>query len=235
MLAYKGELERTTTFKDKARQQPDNINAGLLTYPVLMAADILIHRSNKVPVGKDQEQHLEMARNFGQRFNNMYGVDYFPLPAAFNFGKNLVKIPGLDGTGKMGKSDGNGIYLSEDAKSVEKKVMRAVTDSGPAEKNQKMPEAIENLFTILDVVSTPDTVAFFKEKYNNCEIRYGDLKKQLAQDINKSIDPIRQRIQEFSSNEPLLKKIVKMGQEKARESASKTVREVREIMGLKGF
>ena len=235
MLAYKGELERTTTFKDKARQQPDNINAGLLTYPVLMAADILIHRSNKVPVGKDQEQHLEMARNFGQRFNNMYGVDYFPLPAAFNFGKNLVKIPGLDGTGKMGKSDGNGIYLAEDAKSVEKKVMRAVTDSGPTEKNQKMPEAIENLFTILDVVSTPDTVAFFKEKYNNCEIRYGDLKKQLAQDINKSIDPIRQRIQEFSSNEPLLKKIVKMGQEKARESASKTVREVREIMGIKGF
>ena len=235
MLAYKGELERTTTFKDKARQQPDNINAGLLTYPVLMAADILIHRSNKVPVGKDQEQHLEMARNFGQRFNNMYGVDYFPLPAAFNFGKNLIKIPGLDGTGKMGKSDGNGIYLAEDAKSVEKKVMRAVTDSGPTEKNQKMPESIENLFTILDVVSTPDTVAFFREKYNNCEIRYGDLKKQLAQDINKSIDPIRQRIQEFSSNEPLLKKIVKMGQEKARESASKTVREVREIMGIKGF
>jgi tryptophanyl-tRNA synthetase len=235
MLAYKGELERTTTFKDKVRQQPDNINAGLLTYPVLMAADILIHRSNKVPVGKDQEQHLEMARNFAQRFNNMYGVDYFPLPDAFNFGKNLIKIPGLDGTGKMGKSDGNGIYLAEDAKSVEKKVMRAVTDSGPTEKNQKMPESIQNLFTILDVVSTPDTVTFFKEKYNNCEIRYGDLKKQLAQDINKSIDPIRQRIQEFSSNEPLLKKIVKMGQEKARESASKTVREVRDIMGIKGF
>jgi tryptophanyl-tRNA synthetase len=235
MLAYKGELERTTTFKDKARQQPDNINAGLLTYPVLMAADIIIHKANKVPVGKDQEQHLEMARNFAQRFNNMYGVDYFPLPDAFNFGQNLIKIPGLDGTGKMGKSDGNGIFLAEDAKSVEKKVMRAVTDSGPTEKNQKMPEAVQNLFTILDVVSTPDTAAYFREKYNNCEIRYGDLKKQLAQDINKSIDPVRQRIQEFSSNEDLLRKIIKMGQEKARMSAAKTVKEVREIIGFKSF
>jgi tryptophanyl-tRNA synthetase len=235
MLAYKGELERTTTFKDKARLQPDNINAGLLTYPVLMAADILIHRSNKVPVGKDQEQHLEMARNFAQRFNNLYGVDYFPLPDAFNFGNNLIKIPGLDGTGKMGKSDGNGIYLADDAKTVEKKVMRAVTDSGPTHKHEKMAEPIKNLFTIMEVVSEPDTLEFFKEKYNNCEIRYGDMKKQLAQDINKNIGPIRQRIQEFSSNHDLLKKVVNMGKDKARASASKTLKEVREIVGLKSF
>jgi tryptophanyl-tRNA synthetase len=235
MLAYKGELERTTTFKDKARQQPDNINAGLLTYPVLMAADIIIHKSNKVPVGKDQEQHLEMARNFAQRFNNMYGVDYFPLPDAFNFGNSLIKIPGLDGTGKMGKSDGNGIYLADDAKTVEKKVMRAVTDSGPTHKHEKMAEPINNLFTIMEVVSTLDTLEFFKEKYNNCEIRYGDMKKQLAQDINKTIDPIRQSIQEYSSNQELLRKVVNMGKEKARASASKTLKEVREIIGLKSF
>ncbi len=235
MLAYKGELERTTTFKDKARLQPDNINAGLLTYPVLMAADILIHRSNKVPVGKDQEQHLEMARNFAQRFNNLYGVDYFPLPNAFNFGNNLIKIPGLDGTGKMGKSDGNGIYLADDAKTVEKKVMRAVTDSGPTNKHEKMAEPIKNLFTIMEVVSEPDTLEFFKEKYNNCEIRYGDMKKQLAQDINKTIEPIRKRILEFSSNPDLLRKVVNMGKDKARASASKTLKDVREIIGLKSF
>jgi len=235
MLAYKGELERTTTFKDKAKQQPDNINAGLLTYPVLMAADIIIHKANKVPVGKDQEQHLEMARNFAGRFNNLFGVEYFPLPSAFNFGKDLIKIPGLDGTGKMGKSDGNGIYLSDDAKIVEKKVMRAVTDSGPAYKNQKMPEPIKNLFTILEVVSSADTIKYFHEKYNSCEIRYGDLKKQLAQDINKAVDPIRQKILEYSSNQDYLRKVLKMGQEKARESASKTLKEVRQIIGFREF
>ena len=235
MLAYKGELERTTTFKDKAKLQPDNINAGLLTYPVLMAADILIHKANKVPVGKDQEQHLEMARNYAGRFNNMHGVNCFPLPDAFNFGHNLIKIPGLDGTGKMGKSDGNGIYLAEDAKSVEKKVMRAVTDSGPAHKNSKMTEPIKNLFTIMEVVSTPDTYKHFHDQWNDCTIRYGDLKKQLAQDINKAIDPVRERILEFSSNEELLRKVVKMGSEKARISASRTLKEVKEIIGIRPF
>jgi tryptophanyl-tRNA synthetase len=235
MLAYKGELERTTTFKDKVKLQPDNINAGLLTYPVLMAADILIHKANKVPVGKDQEQHLEMARNFAGRFNNLFGVECFPLPDAFNFGKDLIKIPGLDGTGKMGKSDGNGIYLSDDAKIVEKKVMRAVTDTGPTHKNQKMPDPIKNLFTIMEVVSSVDTVQYFHDKYNSCEIRYGDLKKQLAQDINKTIDPIRQKIHEYYSNPDYLRKVVKMGQEKARESASKTLKEVRQIIGFREF
>src|SRR6056297_3958963 len=102
MNAYLGELERTTSFKDKARQQPENVNAGLLTYPVLMAADIIIHQASKVPVGKDQEQNLEMARKFARRFNNIYNVDLFPEPSAYNFGKTLVKIPGLDGSGKMG-------------------------------------------------------------------------------------------------------------------------------------
>ena len=106
MISYKGELERTTSFKEKVRQQQDNVNAGLLTYPVLMAADILIHRANKVPVGKDQEQHLEIARVLARRFNNMYGTNVFPEPQAFNFGEDLVKVPGLDGSGKMGKSEG---------------------------------------------------------------------------------------------------------------------------------
>ena len=104
MLAYKGELEKTTTFKDKVRQHPENINAGLLTYPVLQTADIILHRASLVPVGKDQEQHLEMARNFVNRFNHRYG-DIFPEPFAFNFGEDLVKVPALDGGGKMSKSE----------------------------------------------------------------------------------------------------------------------------------
>lgn len=135
MNAYKGELERVTSFKDKVRSQPDNVNAGLLTYPVLMAADILIHRGVKVPVGKDQEQHLEMARTFGNRFNRLYNIEVFPEPQAFSVSKELVKIPGLTGGGKMSKSAGEAdtIYLNDDAEVLRKKIMRAVSDAGPTE------------------------------------------------------------------------------------------------------
>jgi len=235
MNAYLGELQRTTTFKEKIRTQPDNVNAGLLTYPVLMAADIIIHKANKVPVGKDQEQNLEMARRFANRFNVMHNVDCFPMPEPFNFGKALVKIPGLDGTGKMGKSDGNGIYLGEEPESIRKKVMRAVTDTGPTEKNSKFTEPVKNLFTLMEVVSTPDTVKHFKDHYKECTIRYGDLKKQLAEDIIKFTTPIRERIKDIESNEVYLSKVVKMGAEKAIASASKTLKEVKEIIGIKRF
>ncbi|MDR2628336.1 MAG: tryptophan--tRNA ligase, partial [Dysgonamonadaceae bacterium] len=184
MHAPVGELSKTVSFKEKARKNPDNINAGLLTYPVLMAVDILIHRALKVPVGKDQEQHLEMTRNYAKRFNHRYGIDFFPEPTAYNFGRELIKIPGLDGSGKMGKSEGNCIYLYDDCKTIEKKVKKALTDEGPTQPGQVKPDCIENLFTLLRVVSTPEVVAHFEEKWNTCEIRYGDLKKQLAEDIN---------------------------------------------------
>lgn len=235
MIAYVGELERTTTFKDKVRSQPDNINAGLLTYAVLMAADILIHRSHKVPVGKDQEQHLEMTRNFAKRFNSMYGVDYFPEPVAFNFGNELIKIPGLDGSGKMGKSEGNGIYLIDSPEEIRKKVMRAVTDSGPTEPNSPLTDPIRNLFSIMEAVSEASTIEHFKEKYATCQIRYGDLKKQLAEDIIKFTTPIREKILAIQNDEVYLRQVVNMGKEKARASASKTIREVREIIGFKNF
>ncbi len=236
MNAYLGELERTTSFKDKARQQPENVNAGLLTYPVLMAADIIIHKANLVPVGKDQEQNLEMARTFARRFNRMYDVETFPTPRAYTFeGKDMVKIPGLDGSGKMGKSEGNAIALAESPESIRKKVMRAVTDEGPKELNQNKPAVIQNLFTLMDVVSAPDVVAHFDLAYNNCSIRYGDLKKQLAEDIINFTNPIRGRINEISKDNDYLSRVAKNGAEKARESASKTLKEVREIIGFRRF
>ena len=235
MNAYLGELERTTSFKDKARKNPNNVNAGLLTYPVLMAADIIIHHADKVPVGKDQEQNLEMARKFARRFNNMYNVEYFKEPVAYNFGNELVKVPGLDGTGKMGKSEGNGIYLADEEKVIRKKIMRAVTDSGPTEPNSAIPEPIQNLFTIMDIVSTPDTVEHFKNLYNTCEIRYGDLKKQLAEDVVKLIAPINAKIAEIDADDEYVKRAAKIGAEKARESAVKTIKEVREIIGIRKF
>ncbi len=235
MNAYIGELERTTSFKEKVRKQPDNINAGLLTYPVLMAADIIIHKAHKVPVGQDQAQHLEMTRRFARRFNTMYGVEYFPEPDAYNFGKKLIKIPGLDGTGKMGKSEGNGVFLADSPEEIRKKVMRAVTDTGPQAPGEKPSEPVQNLFTIMNVVSEPSTVKYFKEKHASCEIRYGDMKKQLAEDIIKVIGPVRERINEILGDNKYLARVVAEGAEKARASASKTVREVKEILGYRPF
>ncbi len=231
MFAYKGELERTASFKEKARKQPNNVNAGLLTYPVLMAADILIHKATKVPVGKDQEQHLEMTRNFAKRFNHFYKTDIFPEPQAYNFGNDLVKVPGLDGSGKMGKSDNNGIYLIDEPNTIRKKVMRAVTDAGP-EKDKPMSEGVKNLFTLMELVSSPETVEFFKEQYYNLTIRYGDMKKQLAEDMNQFIEPIREKIKELSANKEYIDKVLRMGAEKAQESARKTIKEVRQVIGF---
>ncbi len=237
MNAYIGELERCTSFKEKIRKQPSNVNAGLLTYPTLMAADILIHRATKVPVGKDQEQHLEMTRTFGNRFNRMYGVDYFPEPQAFNFGEALIKVPGLNGTGKMGKSEGEGnaIFLADEPEVIRKKVMRAVTDSGPIQPNQPRPEAIENLFDLMQLVSSKDTLRFFGEQYDQCTIRYGDMKKQLAEDMILFTAPFREKIKDLLSNEAYLRKVALEGKEKARESASATLSEVRSLIGFKPF
>lgn len=236
MLAYKGELEKTVTFKDKARQHPENINAGLLTYPVLQTADIILHRASFVPVGKDQEQHLEMARNFVVRFNHRYG-EIFPEPQAFNFNQTLVKVPGLDGSGKMSKSENENatLYLADDDDTIRKKVMKAKTDSGPTENNAEKPDYIENIFMLMHLVSSSDTVEKFESDYKNCSIRYGDMKKQLAEDMVQFIGPIRKRTNEILADNAFLNTVMKNGAEKARESAEKTMKLVREVMGLNYF
>lgn len=236
MLAYKGELEKTTTFKDKVRQHPQNVNAGLLTYPVLQAADILLHRASYVPVGKDQEQHLEMCRNFANRFNHRYG-DVFPEPYAFNFGEDLVKVPGLDGSGKMSKSENQNatLYLSDDDDLIRKKVMKAKTDAGPAAPGTPMPDYIENIFGLMKLVSEPDVLEKFKADYNQAAIRYGDMKKQLAEDMVRFIAPIRERSEEIRNDEAYLRKVMELGAEKARTSARETMEKVRLVMGLKYY
>lgn len=256
-----GELMRTASFKDKARKalgisapaagEEDSdaafehqiigaetnkrVNAGLLTYPTLMAVDILIQKAHKVPVGKDQLQHLELTRRFARRFNSFYGVNIFPEPESFDFGGKAVKVPGLDGSGKMGKSEGNCIYLIDDPKVLRKKVMRAVTDQGPTEPNSPMSEPIANLFSLLELTSTPEIVTQFRDAYADCSIRYGDLKKQLAEDILKVTTPIRERVNDILADEDYLRKVLASGAERAREQASKTLSEVRQIMGIRKF
>jgi tryptophanyl-tRNA synthetase len=233
MLAYKGELEKTTTFKDKVRQHPENVNAGLLTYPVLQTADIILHRATYVPVGKDQEQHLEMARNFVNRFNHRYG-DVFPEPVAFNYNQELVKVPSLDGTGKMSKSENEmaTLYLADEDDAIRKKVMKTKTDNGPTEPNSPQPDYIQNIFTLMGLVSAPDVIAKYETDYTNCNIRYGDLKKQLGEDMVGFIAPIRQKVNDILGNEALLRQLLEQGAEKARASAKATMAIVREAMGL---
>jgi len=253
-----GELMRTASFKDKARkalgigpaaddsdeafekeiigaETNKRVNAGLLTYPTLMAVDILIQRATKVPVGKDQEQHLELTRRFARRFNSFYGVDYFAEPTNFNFDAAPIKVPGLDGSGKMGKSEGNCIYLVDEPKALRKKVMRATTDEGPQAPDSPMSQPVANLFTLLELTSAPEVVAQYRQAYADCSIRYGDLKKQLAEDILAITTPIRERVNDILANEDYLRSVVRQGAERARERAAATLRDVREIMGIKGF
>ncbi|MDB5201491.1 MAG: trpS [Ferruginibacter sp.] len=236
MLAYTGELEKTVTFKDKIRQHPENVNAGLLTYPVLMAADILIHRAGYVPVGKDQEQHLEMARTYAKRFNHRYG-EIFPEPEAFNFGENLLKIPSLDGGGKMSKSENQmaTLYLADDDEMIRKKIMKAKTDAGPAELNSVKPDYIENIFQLMQLVSAQDVIEKFESDFNHCSIRYGNMKKQLAEDMVRFINPIRQKAADIMMDEKYLQEVMEKGAEKARVSSVATMKMVREASGLNYF
>jgi tryptophanyl-tRNA synthetase len=237
MLAYKGELEKCTSFKEKIKKHHENINAGLLTYPVLMASDILIHRAHKVPVGKDQEQHLEMTRNFAVRFNHQFGVDFFPEPQAFDMTGKLVKVPGLDGSGKMGKSEGEGnaIFLRDDEKTITNKLKKAVSGDTPTSPNQEKTEAVQNLFSLMKLVSATETIAHYEELYNNCTIQYGYMKMQLAEDIIAFTKPLKEKILELENNPAYINKIAKDGAEKARISSRSTLDGVQEIMGLKSI
>jgi len=236
MLAYKGELEKTVTFKDKVRQNPENVNAGLLTYPVLQAADIILHRAKYVPVGKDQEQHLEMARNFVNRFNHRYG-EVFPEPQAFNYNQALVKVPSLDNTGKMSKSENQlaTLYLADDDATIRKKVMKAVTASGPLDMHTAKPDYIENIFDLMNLVSSADVINRFENDFNNCTIRYGDMKKQLADDMVNFISPIRNQVEAILQDEKYLQHVMETGAAKAIASANATMLQVRNAMGLQYY
>ncbi|GGB16146.1 tryptophan--tRNA ligase [Puia dinghuensis] len=274
MLAYVGELEKTPTFKEKVRLQPQNVNAGLLTYPVLQAADILLHRATLVPVGKDQEQHLEIARNYVNRFNGRYG-EVFPEPYAFNFGEALIKVPSLDGAGKMSKSENQmaTIYLADDDATIRKKIAKAKTDSGPAVSGASgvvqpggesgasgvqsggesgagrsggksgavqrgmmpgipMSESVANLFLLLRLVSSEDVVQKFSADYEAGTIRYGDMKKELAEGMVRFVAPIREKAEAIQNDDAYLRRVMEEGAAKARSSAKVTIGLVKDAIGL---
>jgi tryptophanyl-tRNA synthetase len=174
-----------------------------------------------------------MARNFAQRFNHRYG-ELFPEPVAFNYGSELVKVPSLDGAGKMSKSENQlaTLYLTDDDELIRKKVMKAKTDSGPAEPNSEMPDYIQNIFQIMSLVSEESAVQKFRDDFNNANIRYGDMKKQIAEDMVQFIAPIREKAEAIYQDRAYLKTVIESGAEKARHSAKETIERTREMIGL---
>jgi tryptophanyl-tRNA synthetase len=174
-----------------------------------------------------------MARNFAARFNGRYG-EFFPEPHVYRFNNDTVKIMSLDGNGKMSKSENVNatIYLSDDDDTIRKKIMKAKTDAGPTESNSTMPDYIHNLFLLLNLTSTESVIDTYQTAYNNCNIRYGDMKKQLAEDMVAFVRPIREHATELQKDHTLLRKILKEGAEKAYPSASETIAGARKLIGI---
>ncbi len=230
-FTYMGELNRMTQFKDKAAKHADNINAGLFTYPVLMAADILLFQSDVVPVGKDQLQHLEITRDIAQRFNAIYG-DVFTIPEPY-FGKTGAKIMSLQNPEKkMSKSDENpngSIYLMDDPDTIIRKFKRAVTDSEGCVRYSEEQPGIRNLIDIYSACTgkTPEeTEREFDGK------GYGDFKMAVGESVVNVLRPLQERYEELGKNKDYIDKIIKENGEKAAYFSNKTLRKVQKKVGF---
>lgn len=224
-----GLLERSTSYKDKVAKGIST-NAGLYTYPVLQAADILMFQAEKIPVGKDQKQHIEITRDIANTFNQTYG-ETFTLPEPV-IRKDLAVIPGIDGQ-KMSKSYDNTIKMFDAEKKLRKSVMKIVTDSKSVEES-KDPESC-NVFQLYKLFSDESQIDDLANKYRSGGMGYGDAKKILFETILDYFKPYREKRKEYENNPNEVKKILAFGAEKTREIAIKTLREVREITGLKYY
>ncbi len=226
-----GELSRMTQFKDKSQKHADNINAGLFTYPVLMAADILLYQSDVVPVGKDQLQHLEITRDIAQRFNGVYG-DVFTIPEPY-IGKSGAKIMSLqDPSKKMSKSDENpnaSIYLMDDPDTIIRKFKRAVTDSEACVRYSEKQPGIMNLIDIY-CACTGKTPAETEKEFDGKG--YGDFKIAVGEAVVDVLKPLQERYEDLTKNKDYIDKIIKENGEKANYYALKTLRKVQKKVGF---
>lgn len=229
---YMGELSRMTQFKDKSEKHADNINAGLFTYPVLMAADILLYQADYVPVGVDQMQHLEITRDIAERFNKLYGKT-FVIPEVY-LGKVSSKIMGLqDPTAKMSKSATNlndVIFLEDEPDLILKKFKKAVTDS--ENKVQYNPENKSGVSNLMQIYSsaTGSTLKEIEKEFEGSG--YGDFKTKVAEAVISKLEPIQNKYNDLLNNQGYLEEIYTRGAEKARELASKTLKDVKERIGI---
>lgn len=223
-------MQHLPTFKDKVRQHPDNVTMALLNYPLLMAADILIYKASKVPVGIDQEPHLEIAREVARKMNEKFGLD-FPEPT--RFATKGEYVPSLLGEGKMSKSvEGSSIELGDDLETIVNKLKKAPTDSG---KGESVPTegGVANLLQFVELFQGLEKRQSYEMVYTGAGIRYGDLKKELAQAIFEELKPIQAKRKELEANPEYVDKMMALGAKKSREIAEKTVAEVRAKMGLR--
>lgn len=230
-FTYMGELNRMTQFKDKAAKHADNINAGLYTYPVLMAADILLFQSDVVPVGSDQKQHLEITRDIAERFNSIYG-DVFTIPEPY-IGKVGARIMSLqDPSKKMSKSDENAnasIYLMDDSDTIIRKFKRAVTDSDNEIRYSEDKPGIRNLIDIYGAATGKSVVEVEKEFASS---GYGDFKLAVGEAVADMLRPIQTRFDELSKDKDYTDNIIKTNAEKAGYYANKTLRKVQKKVGF---
>lgn len=229
-----GELGRMTQFKDKSERHSENVNAGLFTYPILMASDILIYQANLVPVGEDQKQHLELTRNIAQRFNHLYS-DTFAIPEPYipKVGARIMSLQ--EPTKKMSKSDENLnsiIFLNDSNDVIIKKIKRSVTDSDNLIKYNPEKHGISNLITLYQV-ATNKTVAEIEKEFEGSG--YGDFKQAVGEALAGYIEPIRDKFIEIRKDKSTLDKVLKLGQDKARYKASKTLRKVYKKVGFYQF
>ena len=230
-FTYVGELQRMTQFKDKSQRHADNINAGLLTYPVLMAADILLYQTDLVPIGADQKQHLEIARDIAIRMNNVYG-ELFVVPDAY-FGKTGTRVMSLtDPTRKMSKSDEPASYIAilDKPEDIRRKLRRAVTDSeGEVRYDRESKPGVTNLLDILSAVGGEDKealVARFAGK------GYGALKDETADAVIAALTPVREKYDQVLADKAYLEGVLRSGAERAAVLAEKTLRKVHKKLGL---
>lgn len=222
-------MQHLPTFKEKVKQHPDHVTMALLNYPVLMAADILLYKASLVPVGIDQEPHLEVAREIGRHMNEKFGTD-FPEPKRFVTKGEYV--PSLTGEGKMSKSvEGSFISLTDDLETIKKKLSGAPTDSG---RGEKVPEkgGVANLLQLVELFEGLENRKKYEEEYLGDGIRYGELKTELAESIFRELEPIQKQRKVYESDPSLVDRIIREGAEKARVIAGETIEEVRNKIGL---
>jgi len=223
-------LEDLPTYKDKKLQYPKYVNMGLLYYPVLMAADILLYKAELVPVGIDQEPHIEVAREIARKFNIMFG-ETFPEP--HRFATSGQYVPSLTGSGKMSKSiEGSFITLSDTLQDIKNHIAKAPTDSGKTGGDIPKEGGVANLFSLLKLFASDEVFSNFVQDYQDKKIRYSDMKEVLANEIYKELKPIQEKRKEFENNPKMVDEIIETHTEKCRQRAGETIKEVKEKMGL---
>ena len=225
------ELQRMTQFKDKSKQNFDNINMGLFDYPVLQAADILLYKSELVPVGEDQLQHLELANTILRKFNNKFGEHFKKIEAIISKSARVMSLQ--EPRDKMSKSLGTSHYIAlrDDEDTVKKKIMSAITDAGPQQSGYMSP-GVDNLFTLLENFADEKIVKKFNLDYHNGDLKYSELKAELAQAISLTLKPIQANIAKLEKDKVKVKKILEKGVQHAKKIAEKNMIEIKEKMGL---